>query len=107
MSYPADGVWRFAPRIVDANGGDLASQVLGDPVFDLEAAGGKLYGADYDNDQVRRLTPAKPLVSETTVNAPAGSGPDGIAVDGAGTVWVTLYNIGQSGGSPRRRTAAC
>jgi streptogramin lyase len=58
-------------------------------VFDLAVAGGKIYAPDADGDAVRRL--ATGLAVESIVTAPAGSGPDGVAVDGAGTVWTTLF----------------
>jgi streptogramin lyase len=65
------------------------------PVFDLAVSGGKLFAPDVDNDVVRRFTLGTTPISDGTLDAPAGSGPEGITVDGAGRLWVTAFNTGQ------------
>jgi streptogramin lyase len=60
-------------------------------VYDLAVFGGKVYAADFGSDAVHRFGLALGL-PETSVGVTGG--PDGIAVDGAGTVWVTQYGAG-------------
>jgi streptogramin lyase len=69
-------------------------------VFDLAAYNGKLYAPDRDGDMIRRIGFGATMPVETTVPAPAGSAPDGITVDGAGNLWVTLANSGHVGRFP-------
>ena len=66
----------------------------GGAVFDLAVSGGKLFAPDFDGDVIRRLT----LGTTPTVEAQLpglGSGPDGITVDGSGTLWATGLSTGQ------------
>ncbi len=61
-------------------------------------ANGNLYIAEYDNKDVRKITPAG-VVSTYAGNNGSGfpaifAGPDGIAVDGSGNVFVSDYDSG-------------
>ena len=63
-------------------------------VYDLVAAGGKLYAPDAAGDAVRRLTLGAGLAVETSVSVPSGSGPTVITADGT-DVTVALTNLGR------------
>ena len=76
----------------DGSGATAAVAARGQ-AFDLEVAGGKLYVPDFDGDVVRRLALDPGLTVETTITA--FGGPNGIAADGAGNLWVTLYGTGK------------
>jgi streptogramin lyase len=97
----------------DGTGAVTTAAAGGGTVFDLEASGGKLYAPDYDGAVVRRLS--KDLAVESTITLDnAGAGPDGIAADGAGNLWVTENIVGrlarfpaaQSGGTATEITPA-
>jgi streptogramin lyase len=77
----------------DGTGAVTTAAAGGGTVFDLEASGGKLYAPDYDGDVVRRLS--QDLAVESTIATSAGAGPDGIAADGAGNLWVTENIVGR------------
>jgi streptogramin lyase len=80
---------------VNADGSGSAAKVgsLGQ-AFDLEVLDGKLFVPDFEGDVVRRVALGT-LSQEAEIGAPAGSAPDGIAADGAGNLWVTLFSTGQ------------
>jgi streptogramin lyase len=63
--------------------------------FDLQVAGGKLFVPDFEGDTVRRFTLAATPAFESAVATSAGGGADGITSDGAGNIWVTLWNSGK------------
>jgi hypothetical protein len=63
-------------------------------VYDLAVFAGKLYAPDFDGDVVRRISLGTALTVESATATPTGGGADGVAVDGSGRVWVTLYNAG-------------
>ncbi|GAA4690101.1 virginiamycin B lyase family protein [Nocardioides conyzicola] len=74
----------------------VAADVGAGLVFDLAVTNGHLFAPDYDGDAVRRFALGRTLVLDGTVAMPSGSsGPDGIAADGAGRLWVTAYNSSQ------------
>jgi hypothetical protein len=78
----------------DGSGPATSSAVLGmGKVFDLAVSGGKVFAPDFEGDAIRRFNAS--LIVEAIITAPAGSSPDGIAVDGAGSVWTTLYTAGK------------
>ena len=74
------------------DGTDLDAQTGRGTAFDLEVSGGKLFVPDFAGDIVRRLR-LSDLGIESTVTTGVGN-PDGIAVDGSGRIWVTLYTAG-------------
>ncbi|HYI17553.1 MAG TPA: hypothetical protein VD836_02535, partial [Solirubrobacteraceae bacterium] len=67
--------------------------------FDLTVSGGKLYVPDFVGDAVRRVHLGT-LASESVVSFPTNSLPDGIAADGSGRIWVTLWAGGTVGHFP-------
>src|SRR5262249_52368517 len=75
--------------------GDVQTFAGRGQVFDLAVSNGKLFAPDLGGDAVRRINLGASLTVETSLNAPGG--PDGIAADGAGNLWVTLYNSGHVG----------
>jgi streptogramin lyase len=79
---------------VNSSGGDLQTTSGLGTVFDLAVSNGKLYAPDFNGDQVRRLSLASSPVEEDSFGTPPGGGADGIAADGSGNLWVTLYNGG-------------
>jgi len=93
------------PKIgtVAADGSGLVTQSGRGTAYDLVSTGGKLFVPDFEGDVVRRLTLGT-LAVETTIGAPGGGNPDGIAADGAGNVWVTLYGAGGVGRFPATQT---
>jgi hypothetical protein len=92
FSQPCSGGPQSFVGSVAANGANVERTPVPGQVFDVAVAGGKLYAADFDNDAVRRFNLAAAPVQETAVGVTGG--PDGIAVDGSGTVWVTQFNTG-------------
>ncbi len=92
--YFGCGSGRRVGYVADDGTGAVTTAAVGGTVFDLEAVGGKLYAPDYDGDVVRRLS--KDLAVESTIaTATPGAGPDGIASDGAGNLWVTENIVGR------------
>jgi sugar lactone lactonase YvrE len=103
FSQPSDGVLCGVNQVghvnADGSGGLVTTALLGGttPVgqaFALGVSGGKLFIPDFEGDVVRRAALGT-LAPEATIDTPAGSAPDGIAADGAGNLWVTLYVSGQ------------
>jgi streptogramin lyase len=72
-------------------------------VYDLTVSGGKVFAADFDNDRVHRFSSALGA-PESSTDVPGGTSPDGITVDGAGNVWVTLFGAGQVARFPSGQT---
>jgi streptogramin lyase len=60
--------------------------------FDLVVSGGKLFVPDFDGNVVRRLS--ADLATESTVSTGPGS-PQGVAQDGAGNIWTSLFTGGK------------
>ncbi|HEY6889965.1 MAG TPA: hypothetical protein VI300_19345, partial [Solirubrobacter sp.] len=86
------------PRLgtVKADGTGQVSTATGvGQVFDLAVSNGKLFVPDFDNDAVYRVGLGTTLTKEASIGA--NGAPDGIAADGAGNLWVTLYNSGHVG----------
>ncbi len=77
----------------DGSGGLVTVGSLGQ-AFDLEVLNGKLFVPDFEGDVVRRVALGT-LSAEAEIDAPGGSAPDGIAADGNGNLWVTLFSTGQ------------
>jgi streptogramin lyase len=109
VSGPGDRMFFSLPDDGCGGGSRLGSvaadgtglMTIGHPglVFSLATASGKLYAPDFSGDVVRRVAPGA-LNTETAINAPGGSSPDGITVDGAGNLWVTLFSSGRVGTFP-------
>ncbi|HEX8121900.1 MAG TPA: hypothetical protein VF549_11615 [Solirubrobacteraceae bacterium] len=99
FSLPADPGFCAAPSrvaFVNENGTGAMTFFAGrGTVFDLAVAGGKLFAPDFDGDVVRRITLNASLTIESTTNVTPGSNPDGVAVDGAGNVWTSLFGSGK------------
>ncbi len=98
FSKPSDGACTSElGRVKDDGTGPVESfATLGmTPVgqaFDLAVSGGKLFVPDFENDAVRRFGLSS-LAPEASIGA-AGN-PDGITVDSAGNVTVTLFSAGK------------
>lgn len=76
--------------------GPVATGGGGGDVFDLEVSGGKLFAPDFDNNSVRRITLGTSFTTEATIEMPTpDAGPDGIAADGAGNLYVTEWFSGK------------
>jgi streptogramin lyase len=89
-----------------SDGGDLQAVTGLGTAFDLAVSGGKLFVPDFLGDVVRRVNPAT-LTTELTIGGLApGSQPDGIAADGAGNLWVTLWGAGTVARFPASAAAA-
>lgn len=95
FTMPFDGVCTIELGHVNADGTGFGSTATtAGNSYDIAISGGKLYTPDFDGDLVRRLgLPA--LSQEAAINTPPGTGPNGIAADGSGNIWVTLYSSGQ------------
>jgi hypothetical protein len=72
--------------------------------FDLEVRNGKLFIPDYEGGAVRRAALGT-LAPEASVEMPPGSGPQGIASDALGDIWVTLSSIGKLARFPASQTS--
>ena len=77
---------------VPAVGNDPRRTPISGQVVDLAVHGGKLFAPELNNDVVRRFTLAAAPAVEGTISA--FGAPDGVTVDGAGSVWVTLNGTG-------------
>jgi streptogramin lyase len=85
-------------RTADDGSGSLTLSATGrGRARDLEVAGGKLFVPDIDGNQIFRFTLGGNFALEATVTTPTTSGPDGIASDGAGNIWVTERDSGNVG----------
>lgn len=73
---------------------------LGAQVFDLAVSSGKLFAPDFAGDRVVRLSMGVNPLPEASITAPAGSGPQGVTADGAGTIWFTERTTGRVGRFP-------
>jgi streptogramin lyase len=96
FSLPSDGpcgASKIGHTNADGSGGPSTVGSLGQ-AFDLEVLSGKLFIPDFEGDVVRRVALGT-LSPEAEIDTPAGSGPDGIAADGAGNLWVTLFSTGR------------
>ena len=94
VSIPDDGCGTDRLGWVSADGnGAVTTVALRGRVFDLAVAGGKLFAPDFGGDVVRRIALDDALTVETSVAV--SNNPDGVTVDGAGTVWVTQYSGGR------------
>ncbi len=80
---------------VNADGsGFVSTATVAGTAYDIAISGGKLYSPDFDADKIRRLgLPALNLEAE--IGTPAGGGPQSLAADGGGNIWVTLFNTGR------------
>ncbi|WP_156390998.1 MULTISPECIES: hypothetical protein [unclassified Nocardioides] len=67
----------------------------GGEVYDLAVASGKLFAPDFGGDVVRRFSLDGAFNVDSTITVATGSGPEGIAADGAGNLWVTEWNTGK------------
>ena len=103
ISLPSDGVACGSNQIgyVNDDGSGPVTKItnfgVSEPVgraYDLAVYGGKLFVPDYEGDRVRRAALGT-LAPEASVEMPAGSGPQGIASDASGEIWVTLSVIGK------------
>lgn len=102
FSQPSSGVLCGSDQIgyVNEDGSGLTTISMfgvSEPVgraYDLAVYGGKLFIPDYTGDRVRRAALGT-LAPEASVEMPAGSGPQGIAADPSGQIWVTLSAIGK------------
>jgi len=112
FSQPSSGVLCGADQIgyVKEDGAELTtismfgvSESVG-RAYDLAVYGGKLFISDYEGDVVRRAALGT-LAPEAVVQMPAGSGPQGIAADAAGEIWVTLSSIGKLARFPVSQTS--
>jgi streptogramin lyase len=112
FSQPSSGVLCGADQIgyVKEDGTELTtismfgvSESVG-RAYDLAVYGGKLFIPDYEGDVVRRAALGT-LAPEAVVQMPAGSGPQGIAADAAGEIWVTLSSIGKLARFPASQTS--
>ena len=86
LPNPGDGSCATANRIGSVADNGTGLTTVGGGVgraFDLEVAAGKLFVPDIAGDVVRRVN-LDTLAVETVVTFPAGTGPDGVAADGAG-----------------------
>ncbi|GAA1792454.1 hypothetical protein GCM10009795_042650 [Nocardioides hankookensis] len=117
FSLPSDGVCNGdvsqLGSVSDSGAGTAtATGGLGGAVYDLAVSSGKLFAPDFGGDVIRRLTLGTSPSVESTISVAGGSGPDGIAADAAGSLWVTEYNAGkvarfpaaQNGGSAQEVT---
>jgi streptogramin lyase len=99
FSLPNTGLCGGTPSriaFMNENGTGMITVVAGrGTALDLVVTAGKLYAADFFGDVVRRLKLDASLTVESTVNVPAGSGPAGLAADGAGNIWTGLFNHGK------------
>lgn len=77
----------------DGTGATAQGAAGGGKVFDLLAAGGKLFAPDFDGDKIRRLSTT--LAVESEVSVPAGANPDGVTAGPDGNVWVTEWSAGK------------
>jgi hypothetical protein len=76
---------------IPVNAGPGAGSVTGrGTVYDLLVAGGRLYAPDFDGDVIRAMNLDPTLTLTSTVNASAGSQPDGIATAG-GRIYVSSF----------------
>jgi streptogramin lyase len=83
---------------IGPNGEAPASAGAGTNVgFDLAVTGGKLYVPMFGDDVIARraITAGAPGAVEASFPAPAGAGPNGIAVGADGDLWVTYVSPGQ------------
>jgi streptogramin lyase len=80
---------------VPADNSQAAVTAVRGEFFDLEVTGGKLFAPDFGNDAVLRIGLGTSMTPEASIGA-SGS-PDGIAADGAGNLWVTLFSTGRVG----------
>jgi hypothetical protein len=112
FSQPSSGVLCGADQIgyVKEDGGELTTismfgilESVG-RAYDLAVYGGKLFIPDYGGDVVRRAALGT-LAPEAVVQMPAGSGPQGIAADASGEIWVTLSAIGKLARFPAGQTS--
>jgi streptogramin lyase len=96
FTMPFDGTCTSELGQIDLDGSGFTStaNVAGNS-FDIAVLNGRLYTPDFDRDLVRRVSLSNLGEVEAAVSTPAGSNPNGIAVDGLGRVWVTLYSSGQ------------
>ena len=95
LPNPGDGSCAAASRLgsVAANGTRLTSMTDRGTVFDLAVAGDRLFAPDAEGEVVRRLALDDALTIETSVTVP--NTPDGVTVDGGGSVWVTQWSGGR------------
>jgi streptogramin lyase len=112
FSQPSSGVLCGADQIgyVKEDGGELTTismfgvlESVG-RAYDLAVYGGKLFIPDYGGDVVRRAALGT-LAPEAVVQMPPGSGPQGIAVDASGEIWVTLSAISKLARFPAGQTS--
>lgn len=114
FSQPSSGVLCGADQIgfVKEDGTELELTTISmfgvsEPVgraYDLAVYGGKLFIPDYVGDRVRRAALGT-LAPEASVEMPVGSGPQGIAADASGQIWVTLSAIGKLARFPASQTS--
>lgn len=78
---------------IAANGTGIMRQTTASPIYDLAVFGGKVFAPSYEKDNVQRYGLGLGA-AEASVAVPAGGFPDGITVDTAGSVWVSLNSGG-------------
>jgi hypothetical protein len=105
---PFDGSCTSELGQVDLDGNGFASTatVAGNS-YDVAVINGRLYTPDFDGDVVRRVGLSNLGVVEAVVGTPVGTNPSGIAADGSGRVWVTLYSTGQLAYLPVNAANGC
>jgi streptogramin lyase len=105
FSKPSDGLCTSEiGRVKDDGTGPVESFATfgATPVgqaFDLLVYSGKLFVPDFGADVVQRVD-LSGLSMEAVINLPVGGGPQGIAADGAGNVWVALFSSGKLAYAP-------
>lgn len=94
MYYSMPDCGQIGSAAVDGSPGAAISGGFGQ-VFDLAISGGKLYAPDYGFDGVRRGNLLANGMVTPEAQITVSGGPDGVTVDGSGTVWLTLNSLGR------------